>query len=613
MPNHPLFAASLFIALALLSAELPADDISSRLSVPVQQDTATKSTANVAAPSISDDSHIEVHFQGIGTDLGEAMLQNLRASVSLNHRHEQPLSEARIRFLHQRAPEEIRQALKVFGFYTPLIDTRLEQTATGWQAFYRIDPGEPVLIERVEVEFAGDGADSKAFVKLREEQPFVVGRRLEHQTYSNYKSRIENRALELGYFDGQFVKHQMRVDTAAKTAAIALEFNTGPRYHFGPVSFGRTPFSEEFLRNYIPFEPGQPYNSTDPLKLRQRLIDSGMFSSVEVRPDETRGGDREVPVEVVLTPRKPNRYIAGIGFATDTGPRLRLGWEARYLNEHGYRFNSDLRLSPITSKMTGTFLMPYFHNRQADVGIRSALIDENTETSESRSGQLTLFQNTERFGWNETLSASYLVEDFEVAGVRDTSKLLIPAVSWWKSWSDDPIYARRGGQLSLDIKGAAEPVLSDISFIQARIAGKYVRALGWRNRVLARLEFGVTEVSDFDQLPASLRFFAGGDNSIRGYDYQSLGPKNAAGKVVGGRYLIVGSLEYEQFVYKNYGVAAFVDFGNAVNDLSDPLEVGTGIGLRWLSPIGLIKFDVAVGVTEPDKPIRIHITLGSNL
>lgn len=552
---------------------------------------------------------VDVKFEGVEG----VVLDNVSAAVTLNRQREQPLTESRIRFLHQRAADEIRQALKVFGYYTPEIDAKLQETNSHWQAIYRIKPGEPVTIQKIDISITGAGADTETFQKLREENPFKVGARLKHKTYSDYKNLLSRRARELGYFDARFIKHRMEVNTRTRKARIILEFNTGPRYHYGSVSFNETLFSETFLRNYVPFKEGEPYSSQGPLKLRQNLVNSDMFSSVEVTPQERLDGNQSVPVNVELQPRKPHRYTAGIGFSTNTGPRLSLGWDARYLNERGHNFSSELQLSPVLSELSGTYLMPYFRNRQADVGLRGSLKNEDTDSVESRSGQATLFQNSSRWGWHETLSTSYLVEDFNVADDRNTSKLLIPGANWWRSWSDDPVYARHGGRLSFDIKGAAEPLLSSTSFVQAKIAGKYVKALGFRNRLLARLEFGATAVSDFDDLPASLRFFAGGDNSIRGYDYQSLGPTNDAGEVTGGRYLFVGSVEYEQFVYKDWGVATFVDFGNAMNDFSEPLEVGTGVGLRWLSPVGLIKLDVAAGVTDDDTPIRLHISIGSDL
>lgn len=560
--------------------------------------------------ALAQDSNVEIRIEGIEGVVHD----NVAAAISLNRdSQQQKLTESRLHFLHGRAPDEIRQAMKVFGYYNPSIDASLEATDNGWLAIYQIKPGQPVTIEKINIEITGAGADTEPFRELHQAQPFVKGQRLEHQTYTNYKKRLSRRARELGYFEAGFQQSELRVNPDKHRAAIILKFTTGTRYSYGHVNFNDTTLSETYLRNYIPFSEGDPYNSQGPLELREVLVNTAIFSSVEVKPDETRGEAETVPVSVELEPRKPHRYTAGIGFATDTGPRLTLGWNARYLNKRGHRFNSELRASPVSSNLTGTYLMPYFRNRPADIGLSGSLTNEDTDTAETQSGEVTLFQSRSRWGWNETLSTTYLVENFEVAGDRETSKLLMPSASWRKTWSDDPLYAKRGGRLQFDIKGAAEPLLSDTSFVQARISGKYVRALGFRNRLLTRLELGATEVADFQQLPASLRFFAGGDNSIRGYDYQSLGPENADGEVIGGRYLIVGSVEYEQFVYKDYGIAAFVDFGNAVNDFSDPLEVGTGAGLRWLSPVGLIKLDVGVGITEPDTPIRLHISLGADL
>lgn len=563
----------------------------------------------VSLARAADPSQIDVRFEGISG----AILDNVTTSVTLNRHQQQKLSKTRLQFLHQRAPQEIRAALKVFGYYEPRIDSELTQTENGWLAQYRIEKGEPVIIEQVQITITGPGSDLPAFRKLRTDPPFTRGNRLKHQVYSDFKSKLQRQARELGFFDARFVTHEMRVNVKRHAATIDLEFDTGPRYRYGPVSFNETPFEEAFLRNYIPFESGEPYNASGPIALRRALLDSDLFSSVDIRTGESQTTDQTVPITASLELRKPHRYTAGGGFATDTGPRLRLGWDARYLNERAHQFNTSLTLSPVISTLSSKYLMPYFRNGPADVGFSGLLKDEDTETSESRSGQASVFRSRTRWGWHETLSTTYLLEDFRIADERRTTKLLIPGASWWRSWSDDPIYARRGGRLSLEVKGAAEPLLSDTSFVQTRIQGKYIRALGFRNRILARFELGATGVADFDKLPASLRFFAGGDNSIRGYDYQSLGPENAAGEVIGGRYLIVGSIEYEQFVYKDWGVAAFVDFGNAVNDFSDPLEVGTGLGLRWLSPVGLIKVDVAAGVTDDDLPIRLHISLGSDL
>lgn len=553
---------------------------------------------------------VSITFSGIDN----TVLENVKATVTLHRQRDlERLTDTRIRMLHNRAEDEIRTAMRAFGYYRPVIESDLSRVNDIWQAHYTIEPGEPVRIRTVDVRLTGAGAEDDLFVNAANDRPFKPGDQLKHADYENFKDRLVRLAQERGYFDSQFVTHVLRVDPEAGTAEIELEFDTGPRYRYGEVRFSETLFDDEFLQNYAPFRRGSPYHGQGVAALRQALVDSDLFSTVEVRSLERDADNLEVPIAVHLEPRKRNRYTAGIGFGTDTGPRGRLGWHARYLNDRGHSLNTNLRLSPVISNLSSTYLMPYFRNGPADIGFTTKLAQEDTDTALSRSAQLSGFRSRTRWGWNETLSLSYLFESFEIADDRTTSKLMIAGANWWRSWADDSIFPLHGGRLSLDLRGTAESPLSDVSFLQARLQGKYVRQLGWRNRVLARMELGATTVSDFDRLPASLRFFAGGDRSIRGYDFQSLGPRDAFGRVVGGRYLVVGSVEYEQFVYGNWGVAAFVDFGNAMNNLSDPIEVGAGGGLRWLSPIGMVRVDLGVGVSRDDYPLRLHISIGPDL
>lgn len=565
--------------------------------------------APVAAKN-EDPAKVNISFAGVEGDI----LENVEASVTLyRQRNMDRLTDSRVRMLHNRAPTEIRNALRAFGYYQAEIESDLTEENGVWQARYDIEPGEPVRITAIDIRLIGAGAEDDLFTTAIADRPFDEGSRLNHAEYEALKDRLNRLARERGYFEATFTVHVLRVDPAAGTAEIELEFDTGPRYRYGEVRFSETLFDDDFLQNYIPFERGAPYHGQGVAALRRALVDSDLFSNVDVRAQEQDAVNHEIPITVQLEPRKRNRYTAGLGFGTDTGPRGRLGWHARYLNERGHSLNTDLRISPVINNLSSTYLMPFFRNGPADIGVRALVAQDDTDTALSRKAQLSGFRTRNRWGWHETLSLSYLFENFKIADDRNTSRLMIAGAGWWRSWADDSIFPLHGGRLSLDLRGTAESPLSDTSFLQARLQGKYVRHLGWRNRVLTRLELGATTVSDFDRLPASLRFFAGGDQSIRGFDFQSLGPRDDAGRVIGGRYLVVGSIEYEQFIYGNWGVAAFVDFGNAMNNLSDPLEIGTGGGLRWLSPIGMVRLDVGVGVSRDDNPIRLHISVGPDL
>jgi translocation and assembly module TamA len=259
------------------------------------------------------------------------------------------------------------------------------------------------------------------------------------------------------------------------------------------------------------------------------------------------------------------------------------------------------------------YKMPFWSAKISEIGFNSEFKDKNTDSSRSRSFSLGSYFLTERWGWGEVGSLKLLNENFDVSQDDATSVLLIPGVAWSKTWADDTIYTRQGGKLSLSLSGATSALLSDTSFVQMVVRGKYIYSVTDNGRLITRGVLGATEVTDFKKLPSSLRFFAGGDSSLRGFDFESLGPIGDDGQVNGGRYLAVGSVEYEHMLFGKWGAAIFSDFGNAIDRWHDPFEYSVGVGLRWRSPIGLIRLDVAKGLSDPEDPFGIHFVIGPDL
>ncbi|MDF1529045.1 MAG: BamA/TamA family outer membrane protein, partial [Sedimenticola sp.] len=163
-----------------------------------------------------------------------------------------------------------------------------------------------------------------------------------------------------------------------------------------------------------------------------------------------------------------------------------------------------------------------------------------------------------------------------------------------------------------ELKGAEEALFSDVRFFQLQAAAKWIYPLG-AGRLLIRGDTGLTLTEDFEKLPASYRFFAGGDQSVRGYGYQALGPKNTDGTVVGGRYLLSGSVEYEYPIKDDWSAALFVDAGNAVDGWNEELKRSAGVGLRWRSPVGPIRLDLAIPEDTSEDSFRIHFSMGADL
>jgi len=191
--------------------------------------------------------------------------------------------------------------------------------------------------------------------------------------------------------------------------------------------------------------------------------------------------------------------------------------------------------------------------------------------------------------------------------------LLLPGGSWLRSVSDNPLRPTRGYRLEFSVDGSYKSPLSNISMLQGSVAGVWMHPVGDVGRIVLRGEQGATLVDNFDKLPTTYRYFAGGMNSIRGYSYKELGPKDATGAVVGGRFLSVVSVEYEHSVLDNWGAAAFIDAGNAYNLDGIQVKTGVGLGVRWYSPIGLVRLDFAVPLQPADSSFQIHFAAGTRL
>ncbi len=554
---------------------------------------------------------IITEIQGLSAELE----QNVRLLLSIEQQKGHALlNDKRLRRLHQKAPDEIKLALQPFGFYRPRITTSLQRDDNaGWRARYVIDPGPVLRIEQLKLTVNPGLRDDEVFADYLDRLPLKPGDPLDHAVYESIKSELLRLALERGYFDAGFTKSRVEVDLTAYRANILIDFNAGPRFNFGAINITQSVLEPELLQGFINFETGQPYHFQQLIRLRQALTDSDYFQTVEVSPGEPDINNQQVPITIDLTPRKPNRYILGLGYGTDTGVRGSLGWVKPLINEAGHSMRTDLKVSEIENSLYLQYSIPVFDPRNDRLIFSIGLVDEETDTSESELQTVGVSLNRSRGHWRETLSLDYQREDFEVADTRDQTSLLLPGASWSRTWGDNQIFTLDGIRLDLDAQGAHEDLLSDVGFVQLQGSIKFIQKLSSSNRLIARGRLGSTWTEEFDELPSSVRFFAGGAQSVRGYAYESLGPEDENGEVEGGKYLMVGSVEFDHALGNDWSVALFYDAGNAINDTDDELEHGVGFGLRWQSPVGPVRFDFASAISRDDEPWRVHVNIGPDL
>jgi translocation and assembly module TamA len=293
---------------------------------------------------------------------------------------------------------------------------------------------------------------------------------------------------------------------------------------------------------------------------------------------------------------------------------LRFGRNNRLFNERGHQFGVNAQLSPVISEFQANYRLPINGSRVEWFNFDAGIERENTDTSLSKSLELGARRILERPGsWTRTQMLALRIEDFTVADQADRSRLLMPGMDWTRIRADNAIRPTRGSRLSLEVRGATDAIYSDTSFVQAIAQGKWIWSLPKGGRFLVRGHVGSTAKSEFDQLPASVRFFAGGDNSVRGYDYEALGPVDENGEVIGGSALATGSFEFEQPLRDRWSLAFFVDSGNAFDGTHIDAKTGAGLGGRWQSPLGPIRIDVAHPFDDDTESWRLHISLGPDL
>jgi len=549
------------------------------------------------------------------TGISEVLETNVRLFLSIEQQKDHPLITAgRLQRLHKKAIDEISAALQPYGYYRPAVDSSLIKSDSGeWRATYAIDPGQTLPIAEFNFTINPEMAQDPEFAKLLRNATLQAGNPFSHLEYENFKASLAKLAAERGYFDAKFIEHRIEIDLDIYAARIYLNYAGGERYYFGEIVTQQDVLDDELLQRLIPFAQGDPYDLSKLVKFKQVLNNTFYFKTADISVGEPQAGNNQVPIDVSLSPRKRHRYETGLGYGTDTGARARFNWLIPRVNRRGHRFKTEIEVSERGHDLQSSYLVPVLNPRTDQIVYSVGEKVEEFEDTDSTLRTVGVSLIHGRGKWRETLALNYQQEDFESGEDEGDSRLLIPGVNWSRIWGSEFINVFDGLRFDLSLRGASESLASDTDFTQLRTKLKFITSLSSRDRIIAKGEYGYTSTPDFEQLPSSIRFFSGGAQSVRGYKYQSLGPTDDDGDVVGGAYLILGSIEFEHYFNDRWGVAVFFDTGNAIDDLDEDLEQGAGFGLRWKSPVGPVRIDLANAISDDDKPWRLHINIGPDL
>ncbi|ACY49857.1 Outer membrane protein [Vibrio antiquarius] len=512
-----------------------------------------------------------------------------------------------------RLDQSITEALNALGYYHAKISYSIPEGND--ELIVSIKPGLPVKVKVMDVVITGEAKDDEEFAKLIERSPLKVGKVLNQGEYDSLKSGIRNLALQRGYFNGDYKLSKLEVIPDFNEANVRLHYDSGIRYHFGPINITGSQIWENRVESMRPFEIGEPYLVSQVGEYNQNLSNTDWFSSVFVEPDLSKLDEgRELPIKVSLAPASKNQIETGLGYSTDTGVRGTLKWKKPWVSSRGHSFNTALSLSKPEQTITAGYKIPLDDVLREYYQLQFGLKHLDNRDTESLESNLAVERHwLTDGGWHKTIYVRHLYENFSQGLQDDGVQFVLPGATFSRTRVRGGNMPMWGDKQSVTIEYGDPALLSETRVLRLLGRSSWIRGIGDNHRGLFRLEGGANITDEFEKLSPSLRFFAGGDNNIRGYGYESISPVDESGALTGGKYIVSSTLEYQYRVYGNWWAATFYDIGDAFNE-TPKWKSGAGVGIRWASPVGPVSFDFAWGLDEkPEREFRIHFSLGPEL
>ena len=558
--------------------------------------------------------HVDIKIDGVDKQIAD----NVRSYLTLTrYVTRDDLTDGQVRRLADRAVDEAADALRPFGYYSPTIRSRTSRDEPNWIVRLKIKPGEPVKLATVDVKIVGPGQNDPELKAVVTASPLKKGARLDHATYDSLKAELLRTAQERGYLDAQFTRRELIVNPTDLAGEAHLELTTGGRYEFGAIAIEQDALDPQLLQGYVRFAQGQPYSIDQLHSTQYALEDSNYFSTVSVTPGDRDPATLTVPITIRGDKIKRDRYAVSFGYGTDTSVRGQFTWDNRRANTRGHRMRTELTASEIKQEAVVRYVIPVGDPSLEKLEFSAGYVSEDIGDLRSKRYELAtgLTQVTGR--WQRVLFLKLNQERTIYPTGPDTDDLLlIPGISYASlppnfltGWVRDAAYY-------LELSGSPSSLGSDSSYLRFYGRGERVWPISGPWYVRLRGELGASWVNELSSLPASQRFFAGGDRSVRGFAINSLSPPIVAtpgdtnsASSGGGENKLVGSVELERDFAKSFRGAVFFDTGNAFNDWNAPLEYSVGIGVRWKLPMLMMGLDLAQALSEPGQNPRIHLNI----
>ncbi len=524
------------------------------------------------------------------------------------------LAEEEVQRLAAIAPAQIRELLATEGYFSPVVTHELIKQASPWIARFNITLGPQTQVAAVDIRFSGDIAaapqpDEQRMNRLRRRWSLDSGEIFRQRDWDSAKSALLKDLLVTDYPAALITSSEARIDPAANSATLSVEIDSGPKFTFGPLQIeGLQRYSRELIDQLNPIQPGEPYSQEKLNELQARVQDSGYFRSafatLEINPEQPRN----VPIRLDLVENERRRLALGGGFSTDTGARVQVKWLDRNFLGRNWRLESALRIDRETRVLGADVFLPAITNGWLpSFGTHYERSDSAGEINNKlRAGARIASANKAD---EKTWGIAYLGDRQQIGeSFRNNRQALIGSFSYTKRRVDNLIAPRLGYVASIELGAGPRGLVNSDSLMRVSARGTWLSPTRQRVQAVLRGQAGQVFGAGRDTVPADLLFRTGGDQSVRGYGYNTLGVMQN-GAVVGGVVSAVLSAELVYRLTPQWGAAVFADAGNAADSWGDfRFKQGTGVGARWRSPIGPINVDLAYG--HATRKPRLHFSVG---
>lgn len=513
----------------------------------------------------------------------------------------------------KRVNESVHEALNALGYYQAKLNTEVSGDSGQQTVIIKIDSGLQTRIRKLSVKVTGEGQDDPKFEALLKDFPLKLNAALHHGDYEKAKNSLKNLAQQLGYFDAQYDKSLVEVTSKNNSAEVYLWFNTGIRYQFGELRFDSKLPAEKYIRSLQPFTSGDPFDFQVLSKFNAEISRSGYFSNINILPLLQDKQGIQIPLDVIANMRPQDSFNVGLGYSTDEGVRGKLRWLRPWVNNKGHSIDANISASTSEQEVSFAYKIPLSDPLYDYVSIQTGykrVAQNDTETDQ----YLVTFSRYQRLSenWLRTLFVKYDYESGIQGQDKFSSQLIVPGISFRKTRSRGGMNPVWGDSRFISLEASDDLWFSSDDLIKGYGKIKVLRNYN-NHQLVTYAELGAIYADTIDDVPSSMRFFTGGDQSVRGYSYESIAPEDEDGFLLGGRYLAVASLEYRIALRKNWKLALFSDVGTATNDFSENISSSAGLGAVWASPIGPIRFYLAKPFTRDTSSLGFHFMIGPEL